>query len=256
MALGPHVDKVSIATASLARLESSEKKLENQLDDATKAIVKAEEEGKPVEEINKLKDVKDKTETAIWITKLAAEDISDGRDEIMKKDLRLQDKRGQIVILGLDHAGKTTLLRTLKDNDPLAQLVSTLYENSEELIIRNIKFLAFDLSGRHAQGNKAIEYFYLSIFFLIAGREWKNHLPAVDSIVFLINATDQNRFALAKAELDSLLSDEQVASVPIAILGTKSDLEEAIDEEELRETLGLVSATEESTSDRSDKDSG
>ncbi|CAF3487785.1 unnamed protein product, partial [Rotaria sp. Silwood2] len=176
MALGPHVDKVSIATASLARLESSEKKLENQLDDATKAIVKAEEEGKPVEEINKLKDVKDKTETAIWITKLAAEDISDGRDEIMKKDLRLQDKRGQIVILGLDHAGKTTLLRTLKDNDPLAQL--------------------------------------------------------------------------------SLLSDEQVASVPHAILGTKSDLEEAIDEEELRETLGLVSATEESTSDRSDKDSG
>ncbi len=43
----------------------------------------------------------------------------------------------------------------------------------------------------------------------------------------------------------NLLSDEQLASVPIAILDTKSDLEAAIDEEELLEELGLVSATEE-----------
>jgi hypothetical protein len=64
----------------------SEKQLEKELDDASKAIVKAEEQGKPVEEINELKNIQDKTKIAMWITGLSAEDISDGRDEIMKKD--------------------------------------------------------------------------------------------------------------------------------------------------------------------------
>lgn len=43
----------------------------------------------------------------------------------------------------------------------------------------------------------------------------------------------------------SLLSDEQVANVPIMILGTKSDLKEAIDEQEVGDELGLVWETEE-----------
>jgi hypothetical protein len=42
---------------------------------------------KQTKKVNQLKDIKDKTETVIWITGLTAEDISDGRDEIMKKDL-------------------------------------------------------------------------------------------------------------------------------------------------------------------------
>ncbi|CAF2667867.1 unnamed protein product [Rotaria sp. Silwood2] len=162
----------------------------------------------------------------------------------------LQNKIGELVILGLDNAGKTTLLHTLKA-DPLALYVSTLYSNSEELIMGNIKFTAFDLSGGLAQGNMAIEYFDLSIFFLIGGRVWKDYFPAVDSIVFLVDATDRRRFAKAKAELDSLLTDEQVANTPFVILGTKSDLRGAVAEERLREELGIFSSTiEEGTVDR------
>ncbi len=40
-----------------------------------------------------------------------------------------------------------------------------------------------------------------------------------------------------------LLTDEQVPNAPIAILGTKSDLSEAINEERLGDLLGLFSAT-------------
>ncbi|CAF4640040.1 unnamed protein product, partial [Rotaria magnacalcarata] len=63
----------------------------------------------------------------------------------------------------------------------VAQHTSTLYPTSEELIMGNIKFTTFDLGGGHAQGNMAIDYFDLSIFFLIAGSVWKDYFPAVDS---------------------------------------------------------------------------
>ncbi len=68
----------------------------------------------------------------------------------------------------------------------------------------NMKFTTFDLGG-HAQGKD----FYLIIkrknlfwFFIKARRVWKDYFPAVDSIVFLVDAVDRSRFAETKAELD------------------------------------------------------
>ena len=148
----------------------------------------------------------------------------------------LHKKSGKLVFLGLDNAGKvrrnsirthrlvTRLLRRLyctcsKTIDwhstcqrciqvgidlKLVAHVLSFDLASEELVMGNMKFTTFDLGG-HAQGAYGILPRDLRLYMhclCSARRVWKDYFPAVDSIVFLVDAVDRTRFAEAKAELD------------------------------------------------------
>eukprot|EP00064_Thunnus_orientalis_P010338 superscaffoldBa00001396_g10364 len=114
----------------------------------------------------------------------------------------LYKKTGKLVFLGLDNAGKTTLLHMLKD-DRLGQHVPTLHPTSEELSIGGMTFTTFDLGG-HVQ-----------------------------------DCADHDRLTESKTELDALLADETIVNVPVLVLGNKIDRPEAISEGGLRGAFAL-----------------
>ncbi|KAB5538351.1 hypothetical protein DKX38_015884 [Salix brachista] len=68
-------------------------------------------------------------------------------------------------------------------------------------------------------------------------------VPIVDAVVYLVDAYDKERFAESKKELDALLSDESLATVPFLILGNKIDIPYAASEDELSYHLGLNNFT-------------
>ncbi|XP_048519608.1 GTP-binding protein SAR1b isoform X1 [Dendroctonus ponderosae] len=151
--------------------------------------------------------------------------------------LGLLSTKRKYVFLGLSRSGKATLIKQLFEENEIDfvphSLQSTDIANlsqdplaSEELSIGNMRFTTFDLGG-HLQ----------------ARRVWKDYFPAVDAIVFLVDASDRSRFVESKQELDSLLTDESLANCPVLILGNKIDLPSAASEDELRNYFALFGQT-------------
>ena len=112
-----------------------------------------------------------------------------------------------------------------------------------------------------------LQSFWSIPYYLLARKLWRDYFASgVDGVVFIVDATDRERFPEAKRELDvrndrwccvlfptlsfwwdvvfiiflqALLTSEELANVPFLILGNKIDLGRAASEEELRYQLGL-----------------
>jgi len=135
--------------------------------------------------------------------------------------LGLFPRDAKIVFLGLDNAGKTTLLGMLKDQR-MSAAQPTLHASCEEMVINNVRFRTYDVGGH-----------------ITARRLWGDWFPAVQGVVFIVDAADRTRFEEVREELARVLDDECLRDKPIAVLGNKIDIPYAASEDELRQALDL-----------------
>eukprot|EP00161_Ancyromonas_sigmoides_P008677 TRINITY_DN2164_c0_g1_i2.p1 TRINITY_DN2164_c0_g1~~TRINITY_DN2164_c0_g1_i2.p1 ORF type:complete len:186 (+),score=61.52 TRINITY_DN2164_c0_g1_i2:216-773(+) len=134
--------------------------------------------------------------------------------------LGLASKDATLVLLGLDNAGKTTLLYRLK-NGAVRPFAPTQRANIEEVDVGALRLRAWDLGG-HAQVRHL----------------WRQYLSEADAVVFMVDSADTERIAEARRELQGLLAAGDGAA-PVAVLANKIDLEGAMTREVITRELGL-----------------
>eukprot|EP01130_Rhizamoeba_saxonica_P001712 TRINITY_DN11574_c0_g1_i1.p1 TRINITY_DN11574_c0_g1~~TRINITY_DN11574_c0_g1_i1.p1 ORF type:complete len:186 (-),score=45.35 TRINITY_DN11574_c0_g1_i1:94-651(-) len=133
-----------------------------------------------------------------------------------------KNKEATILLLGLDNAGKSTLMHRLKYGR-MKQLPPSRKPTMEEISLGSIDFKAYDMGG--SADERPI---------------WEDYFPLVDAIVFLVDAAHVERIQESATELQQLMSSDTLRDVPFLILGNKVDLPEALGPPELKQELGLM----------------
>ena len=117
----------------------------------------------------------------------------------------------KIIILGMQNAGKTTILYRLS----LGQLVKTtptIGSNVEELNYNNVKFQAWDLGGQ--ESTRSV---------------WDVYYMNTDAIVYVIDSQDEEYYEESKLQFHKLLRNSALKNATILIFANKQDLSEVKD---------------------------
>ncbi|ELW72313.1 ADP-ribosylation factor-like protein 11 [Tupaia chinensis] len=128
----------------------------------------------------------------------------------------------QVVMMGLDSAGKTTLLYKLKGH----QLVETL------------PTVGFNVEPLEAPGHMSLTLWDVGGQTQLRAN-WKDYLEGTDILVYVLDSADEARLPEAMAELMEVLDNPIMASVPFLVLANKQEAAGALPLLEIRNRLGL-----------------
>eukprot|EP00794_Sanderia_malayensis_P005738 gene5738-6441_t len=137
------------------------------------------------------------------------------------KNRDVQDMR--ILLLGLDNAGKTTILKALASED-ISHITPTQGFNIKSVQSSNIRLNVWDIGGQ-----RRIRPY------------WKNYFDNTDVLIYVIDSSDQGRFDETGYELGELLDEPKLAGVPVLIFANKQDLISAAKPPQIVDGLSLTS---------------
>lgn len=129
-------------------------------------------------------------------------------------------KAMELAIVGLDNAGKTTLLNALAGDT--SETLPTIGLNVRTVKRGAVTMKVWDLAGQSA-----------------CRTEWGRYARGVDCIVFVVDVSDASRLDEARRELHQLLEDVTLATTPILVAANKVDVTPHVSEAELIKALNL-----------------
>eukprot|EP01137_Pigoraptor_chileana_P036737 Opistho-2@32827 len=138
--------------------------------------------------------------------------------------MRERANRGRsitIVLLGIDNAGKSTVLAALKDEDT-DFITPTFGFNSEELRHGRFKLTVYDLGGgKNLRGL------------------WTRYLSEVHGAIYVVDASDPTRLEESREALNAFIDDERFKGKPLLVLANKQDKEGAVSNSSVSKKLKL-----------------
>ncbi|KAH8175882.1 ADP-ribosylation factor family protein [Sarocladium implicatum] len=130
-------------------------------------------------------------------------------------------KEIRILILGLDNAGKTTLLYRLKIGE-VVTTIPTIGFNVESVTYKNLNFNVWDLGGQ-----TSIRPY------------WRCYYANTAAVIFVVDSTDIERLQTAAEELSAMLNEEELKDASLLVFANKQDQPGAKGAGEISEALRL-----------------
>eukprot|EP00111_Clytia_hemisphaerica_P022960 TCONS_00067587-protein len=127
----------------------------------------------------------------------------------------------RILMVGLDAAGKTTILYKLKLGE-IVTTIPTIGFNVETVEYKNISFTVWDVGGQDK-----------------IRPLWRHYFTNTQGLIFVVDSNDRERIQEAAAELNKMVNEDELKDSFILVFANKQDLPNALSTSELTEKLGL-----------------
>lgn len=130
-------------------------------------------------------------------------------------------KELRVLILGLDGAGKTTILYRLQVGE-VVTTIPTIGFNVESVTYKNLHFQVWDLGGQ-----TSIRPY------------WRCYYANTDAIIYVVDSQDKERIGISKQELLAMLEEDELKDSILCVFANKQDMEGAMTAAEVSNALGL-----------------
>eukprot|EP01114_Cavostelium_apophysatum_P009985 TRINITY_DN2334_c0_g1_i2.p1 TRINITY_DN2334_c0_g1~~TRINITY_DN2334_c0_g1_i2.p1 ORF type:complete len:188 (-),score=29.54 TRINITY_DN2334_c0_g1_i2:37-600(-) len=127
----------------------------------------------------------------------------------------------RLVMLGLDAAGKTTILYKLHLGETV-HTIPTIGFNVETVQFKKVLLNIWDIGGQEK-----------------IRPLWRHYFQNAGGVIFVVDSNDQDRITEARDELHSMLQEEELARAKLLVFANKQDLPNAMSTSEITEKLGL-----------------
>uniref|UniRef100_A0A7S1XG34 ADP-ribosylation factor n=1 Tax=Compsopogon caeruleus TaxID=31354 RepID=A0A7S1XG34_9RHOD len=127
----------------------------------------------------------------------------------------------RILMVGLDAAGKTTILYKLKLGE-IVTTIPTIGFNVETVEYKNISFTVWDVGGQDR-----------------IRPLWRHYFQNTQGVIFVVDSNDRERFSEASEELHKMLGEEELRDAALLVFANKQDLPNAALTSEVVNALDL-----------------
>merc|ERR1711885_76614 len=119
-------------------------------------------------------------------------------------------KEMRILMVGLDNAGKTTVLYKRKLGE-VVTTIPTIGFNVETVEYKNISFTVWDVGGQ------------TKIRPL-----WRHYFQNTQGLIFVVDSNDRERITEAQEELQKMLQEDELREATLLVFANKQDLPNAM----------------------------
>eukprot|EP01066_Platyproteum_vivax_P002753 Platyproteum_vivax@DN1342_c0_g1_i1.p1 len=133
-------------------------------------------------------------------------------------------KEMRILMVGLDAAGKTTILYKLKLGE-VVTTIPTIGFNVETVEYKNISFTVWDVGGQDK-----------------IRPLWRHYYQNTQGLIFVVDSNDRDRVEdAAREELHRMLNEDELRDAVLLVFANKQDLPNSMTAAEVTEKLNLHS---------------